>query len=58
MKDRLSDDAIVNLEFPKKVEMNEQKKNWLHIQKIKKAIIFPCNKETIALLANSDLLNF
>ena len=58
VKDRLSDDAIVNLDFPKKVVMNEQKKNWLHIQKIKKAIIFPCNKETIALLANSDLLNF
>lgn len=43
---------------PKVVGKSEQKTNKEKVERIKKAIAFPCNKEIHALLGNKDLLGF
>lgn len=58
VKQRLLKDAEQIIEFPKFNARNDQLEKLQRIKKIRKAIVFPCNKEIIALVANTDLLSF
>lgn len=58
VRKKLLDESERTIVFPKCDLQNEQAEKILDINRIKKAIVFPCNKEVIALLANCDLLQF
>ncbi len=58
VKELLRQEASKIYSLPETITFNEQKNNVLDVSKIKKAIVFPFNKETHAIIGNSDLLNF
>ena len=58
IREQLENDAKKVITLPYVDKRNEQKEKIEEISKIKKAIIFPCNKETISILANSDMVKF
>ncbi|MCI8876850.1 MAG: S8 family serine peptidase [Lachnospiraceae bacterium] len=54
----LRKNAVKVLSLPESVSRNEQKNDIFNVSTINKAIIFPFNKETHALIGNYDLLGF
>lgn len=58
LKELLRQDATDVITLPQLNAKSEQREKVNDVLKIKKSIIFPFNKETHAIIANTDLINF